>query len=381
MSNKYFEDTSLSVRREEIDIKVKRITDFLEKEGLNALYLTRQANFSWITAGGNNVVTICTEDGVAAILITKDGDRYCITNVVEAQKMIEEEQLEELGFKVLSQAWNENKNADYIRQYAGDLSKVGSDIYFEDTQMVQDKIAPLRWSLTWSEICRYQTLGDVMSEAMEEYLATVKPGMTEYEVTAGMAHALWPHQIGQTLFLVASDERIDKHRHAVPTNKKIEKVLMVSCNGRYKGLITTTTRMVCFGEPSKELAYQHAKNIEIECRMIAATRPGVDELVPQQVGKAGYEEFGWGADYYKHYQGGPQGYYNREYSVHEGMHNKTMINECYCYNPAIDGTKTEDAFIAMEDGPLFITKPKSFPKVTHTIDGFTMERPGLLIIE
>ena len=131
MSSKiYVEDTSIKGRKEEIDIKVKRIIDLLEAENLDALYLTRQSNFAWITAGANGVVTSCIEDSVTAILITKDAKRYAITNVIEERRMREEQQLEELGFTVLSQAWYENKNEDMIVKIVGSMDKVGADVHF-----------------------------------------------------------------------------------------------------------------------------------------------------------------------------------------------------------------------------------------------------------
>jgi Xaa-Pro dipeptidase len=381
MSSKIFvEDTSIKGRKEEIGVKVERIKKLLASENLDALYLTRQSNFAWITAGASNMVTICTEDGVASILVTKEGKRYAITNAVEEARMKEEQLLGDLGFEVLSQPWYENHNEEMIRKIAGGMDRVGADVHFSTAKMIQGKINPLRYSLTHNEICRYQYLGDYMSEALEKYLATVKPGMTEYEITGGVAEALWPKQIDQVLFLVAADERNIKHRHAVPTSNRLKKSLMVSCNGRYKGLITTTTRMVYFGKPPAGLLPQFEKTAEIECRMIAATRPGVDDLVPHMIGKDAYKEFGFEDMYYKHHQGGPQGYYNREFLVSEHMHGITQVDQCYCYNPVVSGTKTEDAFIAMEKGPLFITKPFSFPKLTITVGGYTMERPGMLVV-
>ncbi len=382
MSSKvYVEDTSIAGRRAEIDIKVERVVRLLEAEGLDALYLARQANFAWITAGGSGVVTMCTEDSVATVLITRDGRRYVFADVVEAPRMKEEQHMEELGFEILTQQWFENRKQDYLKKIVGSLDKIGSDVIYSDTKMIQSKINPLRWSLTENEICRYQYLGDSMSEALEKYLATVKPGMTEFEIAGGVAGALWPQGIDQVLFLVASDDRIRKHRHPIPTDKKLEKSLMVSCNGRYKGFITTTTRMVYFGTPPAELLHWYDVANEIENRMIEATRPGVDDLVPHLLGKQLYKDMGCEEMYYSHYQGGPQGYYNREYSTNESCHNITQVNECYCYNPVAPGVKSEDAFIATAEGPLMITKPKSFPKIAKTINGVHFERPGMLVID
>jgi len=380
-SKQFVEDTSIEGRQKEIDTKVSRIIGLLKEEGLDALYLTKQSNFAWITAGSSNIVTMCTEAGVASILVTKDGDRYAITDAVEEPRMKEEQKLEALGFKILSQAWYENNNKEMIEGVVGSLDRVGADIPFGDAKVVQEKINPLRFSLTYNEICRYQYLGDHMSKALETYLTTLKPGKTEYEIAGGVANAIWPEGIDQVLFLVASDERILKHRHAIPTGKTVEKNLMVSCNGRYKGLITTTTRMVHFGKAPEKLLEQFRVTAEIENLMIEATKPGVDDLVPHMVGKKAYEDFGFGEMYYKHHQGGAQGYYNRNYLVSDAKHFVTQMNQCYCYNPAIDGTKSEDAFIATESGPLMITKPVVFPTITSTVNDVTFVRPDMLVID
>jgi Xaa-Pro aminopeptidase len=114
-SRKYIEDTTIKGRKEEIAIKVDRIKRLLESEKLDALYLTRQANFSWITAGSSNLVTICTEDGVASILVTKDGKKYALTNAIE-EASAREQLLEELGFEIISQAWYENRNVSLSKK-------------------------------------------------------------------------------------------------------------------------------------------------------------------------------------------------------------------------------------------------------------------------
>jgi len=99
------------------------------------------------------------------------------------------------------------------------------------------------------------------------------------------------------------------------------------------------------------------------------------------LGKKLYEKFGFGDMYYRHAQGGPQSYYNRYYDITETVHNTVQLNQCYCYQPVIDGTKTEDAFIVTENGPLMVTKPASFPKITKTINGVKIEKPGMLVID
>jgi hypothetical protein len=120
--------------------------------------------------------------------------------------------------------------------------------------------------------------------------------------------------------------------------------------------------------------------VEIECRKIAANRPGIDDLVPHRVGKAAYKEFGYEEMCHKHHQGGPQGDDNHEYPVSEPKHEKTQLNQCYWHNTVVPGTMIEDTFIALEKGPPFITKLVSFPELTIAVDTFTMERPRMMVV-
>ncbi len=53
-------------------------------------------------------------------------------------------------------------------------------------------------------------------------------------------------------------------------------------------------------------------------------------------------------------------------------------NQCFCWNPSISGTKSEDAIIAMKDGFKFITKPILFPKMEVKVNGITFQRPAIL---
>jgi Xaa-Pro dipeptidase len=384
MSSKtYVEDTTIEGRRKEIGIKLKRVRDMLDREGLNALALTKHSNFSWMTAGGKSVVTTCVDGGVATLLITKDA-LYAVTSIIEERRMRDEEYLEELGFKIVFQEWYENRTADIIAQIVGDMSKVGTDMPIGSAKVIDEKIKPLRYSLTENEVCRYQYLGDTLSAALEKYIATVKPGMTELEITGGLCEALWKYNIEQVLYLVASDERTCKYRHAIPTGKKLQDHLYISVNGRYKGLITTVTRMVHFGKADEKLLKQYDDTCEIDCRTIASFAVGKDDLAAYHTCKKAYEDLGHGQMWALHGQGGAQGYDNRDYMVTPSSHDITQPNQCYCYNPVIDGpygaTKTEDAFIVTKQGPLFITKPVTFPKICKEIGDIKFEKPGLLVI-
>jgi Xaa-Pro dipeptidase len=380
MINKYVEDTSITGRRSEIAIKLERVRQLLDQENLEALVLTKHSNFSWMTAGGKSIVTICVDGGAVSLLITRK-NCYAITSVVEERRFRDEEQLEALGFPIIAHEWYEDKTVSIISEIVGDIARVGSDMPFPGTRNINAAFNPLRYSLTENEICRYQFLGDTLSAALEQYIVTVKPGQTEYDIAGGLSAALWPYNIDPVLFLISADERAYHYRHGVPTGKKLEKHLNISVNGRYKGLITTVTRMIHFGEPDEELIRQYDTTCEVECRTIGAIKIGTDDIAAYEMCRQSYADVGYGDMWRLHGQGGAQGYNNRDYMLTPTSHNVTQPNQCYCFNPVIDGTKTEDAFIATPDGPLFITKPVTFPRLKKEINGQSYERPGLLFID
>lgn len=380
MKNQYIEDTSIQGRKEEIQIKLVRIYQMLNSNGMDALLLSKHPNFSWITAGGKSFVANCFDNGAVSILITKMGC-YAICNVIEEPRLLEEENLPELGFGLFVYGWEDNKLFEFIKSLGLDMQKVISDSPCGNANVRPELINPLRYCLTENEIARYRYLGDTMSMAFEEYMSTVKPGMTEYEIAGGISNALWKYNIEQVMHLVSTDERNNKFRHALPTSKKLEHSLIASINGRYKGLVTTTSRMIYFGKPSDEFVKRYIECCEMECMTIAKAKIGADEIEMYHTLKQAYIDRGYPTMFAKHGQGGCQGYWPRDYMITPKSHHIIQKNQAYCYNPVIDGVKTEDSFITTEEGPLFITRPISYPKITCTYDGITMERPGLLVVD
>lgn len=364
----------------EIDLKHQRLTALMAAKNLDAILLKKQANFSWFTGGGLNMVGIATEAGVTSLLVTKDA-RYCIANRIEAPRMMEEEGLADLGFKLLTHEWYEDREAELVKSVAGDLAGVGADVGFAACQSLDGDIKKLRYSLTENEVERYLFLGDKLSAAIEKVMLGIRPGDKECEIAGRIGGQLWKDRIDPTGIMVAADDRVYRHRHPIPTRQMVQRYVMVCCNARYKGLITTITRILHFGRPDAKLLKQFADNNEIECRMIAATKPGVAAAVPFAVGLAAYRELGYPDEWKLHHQGGAMGYYARDIKVTTETRELIEPNQAYCWNPSISGTKTEDGFIATAGGPVMITKPVIYPRLTTVIDGVTLVRPGMLILD
>lgn len=364
-------------RSKETQIKLERVRTFLQEQDLSGVLIKKQPNFSWLTAGGLNMVGIATEVGMTSILVTRT-DHYVIANRIEAARMMEEEGLKELGFKLLTHEWFDDKEISLVREVLGQ-APVGCDIHLEGLRHIDPHIKRLRYSLTDAEIERYLFLGARTSYAIESVLSQVKPGDSEAEITGRLSEELWKDRIDPTAYMAAADERARLYRHPIPTLNRVQKYLMLCVNARYKGLITTITRFLHFGQIPRELARQYEDNVDIECLMIAKTTVGQEMNIPFLAGLKRYDELGYPNEWMLHHQGGAMGYSSRDIKVCASTTEPVQENQAFCWNPSITGTKSEDGFIATPNGPLMISNPVIFPVLRMEVEGIEFSRPAILV--
>lgn len=360
----------------ELDIKLERIRKMLNKENLDACYIKRQDNFAWLTCGGVNYIGI-GETGNCGLLVTAD-QTFAVTNNIEALRMTEEEKLEELGFKVIQDIWyKEDHEVNAIKKICGE-GRIGCDYQSLLGKDLSSKIQPLRFSLTKEEIERYKTGGRLFSWAIEEVLAATEPGDTEIEIAGRLNQRLRKSGLQEVTIMCASDERIYKYKHPIPTNKKVCERVQLGANVRYKGLTICCTRYINFVKIEDDLKEQYGNNVVIDCTLIQNTIPGKSYQVPFLAGKKMYEKLGFEEEFIKHHLGGPIGYVPRDYRISFSHHGMIPENQAFCWNPSLSGTKSEDTFIATKEGPIFITKPYLFPKISVDINGKVFQRPNIL---
>lgn len=365
---------------DEFAVKRQRLTGVMEAENLDALLIRRHDNFAWLSCGGNSNVVVTSDAGVGSLLLTRDGKNLLVTNNIEAARLMEEEGLGELGFSVLDYPWDRDGEAAAVEKAAGSLSRLGCDTPFGAAREVFAAILPHRRELTANERERYLFLGKKLSVAVETVMYGLRPGDGEGDAAGKIAAELWKDRIDVINALVAFDDRIGKYRHPVTVNRQLRRKAMLSINARYKGLVATVTRLGHIGGIPSDLADQYRDNVEIECRMIAATTPGTPDTVPLRVAVDAYAEFGHPGEERLHHQGGSMGYQARDSIATPSSTGAAGVNQAYCWNPTIAGTKSEDGFIVEESGPLFITGPVCFPTLTIDVGGQTFVRPGLLEI-
>lgn len=356
---------------------MKQLRNWLNDNHYEALLLSKRNNFSWVTSGRRSHIVQSTDQGVASLLITSDRV-HLITNNMEV-KRIEEEELQHCDFEYEAHTceWYEDEG-DVIRTLI-EGKRVAADSPFDSLDVVDDQIGAIRSVLSKEEQERYRILCQETATAVEQAARMAEPGMTEHEIASFVASEVAKFGATAQVILVATDERVYKYRHPIPTDKVFNKhAMIVACIER-GGLVANATRFVYVGEPSEELLENRTRLARIDATMIHQTRPG---YVVGDIVKKGIEEYknaGFPEDWKLLHQGGPTGYDSREYLATTTSPAEVQVNQAFAWNPALPGIKSEDTILVKADGVELLTKTNQWPYLDVEIEGKVYSRPDLLI--
>jgi Xaa-Pro aminopeptidase len=361
----------------EFDEKQERIQVLLTERKLDALVLQRVSSFAWATCGASSYINIAATDGAASLLITPTA-RYVITNVSEAARIEQEEKLAEQGWQIRVAAWHDATDA--IAGLTRGM-KFGADGAYPGAVNLSNDIAQLRANLTPDEGARFRVLGGMCAEAMNVAIRAVRPSQTEYEIAALLGREAQARGVLPIVNLIATDERLFKFRHPLPTDKKLERYAMLVLCGRKWGLVCSITRFVHFGRLPDDVRHKANACARLDATIIAATRPGETLGKIFQCIVAAYAETGFANEWQLHHQGGLAGYEPRESLITPGSNDCVALGQAYAWNPSITGAKSEDTILVGATENEVLTTVASWPTIPVTLaDGKTFARPAILEI-
>jgi len=362
-------------RLEEVNAKLARTRAFIAEAGLGAMVINTRANFAWLTAGGSSHVVLSSEMGVGALIVTPDG-QHLLTDNIEAPRL-EDEEVGELPFEIDFMQWDEKDNEEMLATIA--TPPFGSDAPLPWAQDVSGGFNRLRWQLMEPEIERYEVIARAASEAIAQTGREIEPGMSEHEIAGMLMHRGFAAGAQPFVALVATDERMRRYRHPIPTDKRLERHAMLVIGVTKWGLGVFATRMVHFGEPPAELQDKHAACCYVDACLNLETVPGASIADVFAKAVAAYEETGYADEWRLHHQGGATGYAGREYKGAFDCEEIVLANQPFAWNPSIVGTKSEDTMVTTEDGPRFLSQLAGWPAISVTYEGTTLERAGMLV--
>lgn len=360
----------------EFDEKQQRMMRLLESNDLGALLLRRVSSFAWATCGGASHVNTAASEGQASLLVTRTA-RYLITDNIEAPRLEREEKLAEQGWEFHVAPWYEAAGA--IEKLSAGL-RLGADGPYPGAVDLSAEMARLRSRLTPEEGQRFRALGRLCAEAMEAAARAVRPGQSEYEISARMAGESERRGVQAIVRLVATDERIFAYRHPLPTARRLERYAMLILCGRREGLICSMTRLVHFGRLPEEVRRKAEAVAEVDTAFIAATRPGRTLGEVFQEGARAYERVGFPGEWQLHHQGGSAGYEPRELLGLPGSAEPVYAGQAYAWNPSITGSKSEDTILVSPQENEVLTSIPGWPEYRPRVNGGEIPRPAILEI-
>lgn len=359
----------------ELDLKHDRLVEWMRAQNLAGVLIRRHENIAWLTGGAVEVrVLTPNETGVAALLVTAAGKRYYFTTENEAPRLGDEE-FGALDFEPVIFPWYEDETNAKAAKLAG--GRVGCDAPAAD--QAPANLFPLRASLGEAEIARYRWLGAQTAAATTETLKQVGPGQSEYDLEAATAAALLKRGIQPSVYLYAVDHRILKYKHAVSRGARLKEYGMLNLCSRKWGLAISITRFVHFGALPGSLGERFHAAAQVNAAMLDATRAGATSSELFQVAQSAYVAQGYPGEEKFHHQGGPTGYWEREWLATPTGAETVVNNQAFAWNPSIRGGKVEDTVLLHDSKIENLTATPELPVIEATANGNSYPAAGVLV--
>jgi Xaa-Pro aminopeptidase len=359
----------------DVDPLLERLDDYLEREGLEAVWFARPNSFAWLTGGGSNVVDRAGDIGIAAV--GYDGDeRTVVTNNIEGQRLIDEE----VGdVPVETVQWYEDGVADAVVEHSPTPAAADFDVPGFERVEARD----LRQPLTDDQVEQYRSLATDAARAFEGVLRDASPDDTEQAVTAEIHGALEDEGVWAPVVLVGGSERAPAYRHYTSTETELGDYALASITAMRDGLFLSTSRTIAFDAP-EWLAERTEAAARVETSTLAATR-----RVGREGGTAGdvfvalqdaYADLGWDGEWQNHHQGGAAGFAGREWIATPDHDAPVHLPMAYSWNPTVQGAKSEDTHLVTEDGVEVLSTTGEWPTTTvSAVDAdLTLDRHDVL---
>lgn len=363
-------------RAEEVDIKVARVRDLIAREGLGGALFATCANFAWITGGGRSHVSLASERGVGAVLVTAD-EAVLVADNIERERLLQEE-LAGLSLASAEFDWWHGIIVEEAQRRVPAASLV-ADVPLPGCRLLDTaETIALRNPLLAPEIDRYRSLGRDAGAVMSEAALRCDPGLSEHQLAGMLAGGLADFGIQPVVTLVAVDDRVRERRHPLPTDRRLERYAMLVAGARRDGLNVSLTRLVHFGPVPADLSERLRSCARVDAAFLAATRPGAALADIFRAGQAAYAAEGFPDEWREHHQGGPTGYGARDLKACPGCPGSVLDGQAYAWNPSIAGVKSEDTYLVSGEGLELLSPTPDLPAIEAEVGGRRFTRPAIV---
>jgi Xaa-Pro dipeptidase len=328
--------------------------------GCDTVVLRDPANLTWLLGGRVNVPQTLDAACLDVVVEGPTEPRITVvTNRIEAPRLRDTE-LAGLDTRWVEVDWWEARDA---RLPAG--TSVMSDRPGGATVPAAADLARLRRRLTDRQRRLLREVCADTAAAAGAAALRLTPQTTEYAAAGRLASELLERELDPIVLLVGGADRLDAHRHPLPTAAPLgEKGMLVAC-GRRHGLVASVTRLVSFGplDPTERSAY--TRLLEVERAFLDASVVGARLGDVVRAGTAAYREHGFDAqEWHRHHQGGFSGFQPREFPASPESDDPVPEGCVLAWNPSGGGWKVEDTTLVDDSGPDPLVHDDAWPTVT-----------------
>ena len=203
--------------------------------------------------------------------------------------------------------------------------------------------------------------------------------MTERQVADALRVAHIQNGMDVEVLIVGADDRVFRYRHPLPTQKPIEKYVLLHAVAQRWGLHANPTRSVHIGKPTPEVRKVFDAASTVAARLYSRLEPGVrfaDILTWQ---KAWYAELGYPDEWHNHFQGGPTGYVIAD--VTRCLTNKVVqAPQPFEWFITLTGTKVAEVALMTEEKLELVSMGAGWPTMAIETEYGPFTLPDLLLI-
>ena len=343
----------------ELAEKLARVRLMMAANNVSAVHVAGLGNLAWLLCGADLAVAL-TGAPVAEAVVTQQGITV-VASTVETGRL----EAEELpgGVDLIYTPWYDPAAKEATLQDLLGAGKVLSDTpgrSFENSFETKD-FWPLRVPLLPQEITRYRALCTDAARVFTDVLTSLTPGLGEHEIAGRLAEGLRAHGTQPVVLLVAGDERLERYKHPLPQNAKVNDRLMAVACARRHGLIANVTRLVSFGPESSEKRRQYSALLGVERVIFDHTQHGILVSDVFEKIKEAYKAAGRPEAWQEHHQGGPTGYLTRDFVATPNDRHMLTQGSAYAWNPSLPGLKVEDTVLLSGNKLEILTEDARWP--------------------
>jgi Xaa-Pro aminopeptidase len=368
------EDEALVARRADVDEKHRRVIEYLDRTGYDAVLLGRADSLAWFTSGGEFGVDATTEAASAWLFVNRRV-RSLIADNVQSARLFEEE-VAGLGFQLKERPWFEDPD-----RMLADLThgkKIASDCPRDGLGHAGADLRALRHPLTTLERQRLRLLGRTLAVSVEATSRNFRQGENEAHIAGHLAHRLLRQGVTPVCLRVAGDDRLARFRQPAFKAADINHRATIAVVGRRLGLCAAVTRTVSFGPVDEQFRSDHTLATMVDATCIYFSRPGEPVAEVFRRARRIYEKFGHPHEWTLDYQGAQIGYSPRELVFRPDCPATMRHGMAVCWSPSVGSARSEDTVVVDDRGFEVVTEAQNWPKIEVQVKGYALPRPGIL---